>query len=76
MCIRDRNVAEDQPWGGGAMAAVGAIYAVDRILDMCRTSVNIFSDSCGAVIVARSEGEKGVLAAKGAGGSLGSESEE
>ncbi len=71
-----QNVAEDQPWGGGAMAAVGAIYAVDRILDMCRTSVNIFSDSCGAVIVARSEGEKGVLAAKGAGGSLGGESEE
>ncbi|MCP4849760.1 MAG: dicarboxylate/amino acid:cation symporter [Verrucomicrobiaceae bacterium] len=57
-----QNVAEDQPWGGGAMAAVGAIYAVDRILDMCRTSVNIFSDSCGAVIIARSEGEKGVLA--------------
>lgn len=57
-----QNVAEDQPWGGGAMAAVGAIYAVDRILDMCRTSVNIFSDSCGAVIIARSEGEQGVLA--------------
>ncbi len=56
-----QNVAEDQPWGGGAMAAVGAIYAVDRILDMCRTSVNIFSDSCGAVIIARSEGEQGVL---------------
>ena len=56
-----QNVAEDQDWGGGAMAAVGAIYAVDRILDMCRTSVNIFSDSCGAVIIARSEGEQGVL---------------
>jgi len=41
----------------GAFAAIGAIYAVDRILDMCRTSVNIFSDSCGAVIIARSEGE-------------------
>jgi Na+/H+-dicarboxylate symporter len=52
-----QNVAEDQPWGAGAMAAIGAIYAVDRILDMCRTSVNIFSDSCGAVIIAKSEGE-------------------
>ena len=41
----------------GAFAAIGAIYAVDRILDMCRTSVNVFSDSCGAVIVAKSEGE-------------------
>ena len=57
-----QNVAADQPWGAGAMAAIGAIYAVDRVLDMCRTSVNIFSDSCGAVIVAKSEGETGVLA--------------
>jgi Na+/H+-dicarboxylate symporter len=38
--------------------AIGLILAVDRILDMCRTSVNVFSDSCGAVIIARSEGEK------------------
>ena len=45
----------------GAFAAIGAIYAVDRILDMCRTSVNVFSDSCGAVIVARSEGENLLL---------------
>jgi Na+/H+-dicarboxylate symporter len=37
---------------------------VDRILDMCRTSVNIFSDSCGAVIIARLDGEKGVLGKK------------
>ncbi len=38
--------------------AIGLILAVDRILDMFRTSVNVFSDSCGAVLVARSEGEK------------------
>lgn len=37
---------------------IGLILAVDRVLDMCRTSVNVFSDSCGAVIIARSEGEK------------------
>ena len=71
-----QNVAEDQPWGGGAMAAVGAIYAVDRILDMCRTSVNIFSDSCGAVIIARSEGEQGVLAGDKIGSSSSSETKE
>ena len=71
-----QNVAEDQPWGGGAMAAVGAIYAVDRILDMCRTSVNIFSDSCGAVIIARSEGEQGVLAGDEIGFSSSSETKE
>jgi len=41
--------------------AIGLILAVDRILDMCRTSVNIFSDSCGAVVVGRLEGEKGIL---------------
>ncbi len=45
--------------------AIGLILAVDRILDMCRTTVNIFSDSCGAVIIARSEGEQNVLAKAG-----------
>lgn len=40
---------------------IGLLFAVDRILDMCRTAVNVFSDSCCAILVARSEGEKGVL---------------
>jgi Na+/H+-dicarboxylate symporter len=40
---------------------IALILAVDRILDMCRTSVNVFSDACGAVIIARLEGEKDVL---------------
>lgn len=40
---------------------IGLFIAVDRILDMCRTMVNVFSDSCCAVLVARSEGEKDVL---------------
>jgi Na+/H+-dicarboxylate symporter len=39
------------------LEGIGLILAVDRVLDMCRTSVNIFGDSCGAVIIARSEGE-------------------
>ncbi|MDY0297973.1 MAG: dicarboxylate/amino acid:cation symporter [Acidobacteriota bacterium] len=39
---------------------IGAMLAVDRPLDMFRTTVNIFSDSVGAVIVAHSEGEKGL----------------
>jgi Na+/H+-dicarboxylate symporter len=39
---------------------VGAMLAVDRPLDMYRTVVNVFSDSCGAAIIARSEGEKNV----------------
>lgn len=41
---------------------IGLILAVDRILDMCRTTVNIFSDSCGAVVIGRIEGEEGILA--------------
>jgi Na+/H+-dicarboxylate symporter len=40
---------------------IGLILAVDRILDMCRTAVNIFSDSCGAVVIGRLEGETGIL---------------
>ncbi|MDO8893332.1 MAG: dicarboxylate/amino acid:cation symporter [Sulfurimicrobium sp.] len=47
---------------GLPVEAIGLILAVDRVLDMCRTSVNVFSDSCGAVIIARLSGEKGVLA--------------
>jgi Na+/H+-dicarboxylate symporter len=39
---------------------VGAMLAVDRPLDMFRTATNIFSDSCGAAIIARSEGEVGI----------------
>lgn len=34
----------------------GLIIAVDRVLDMCRTAVNVWSDSCGAAVVARLEG--------------------
>ncbi len=37
--------------------AIGLVWVVDRVLDMCRTSVNVFSDTCGAAIVAKSEGE-------------------
>ncbi len=41
--------------------AIGLLLVVDRLLDMMRTTVNIFSDSVGAVVIARSEGEKQVL---------------
>lgn len=40
------------------LEGVGLIIAVDRILDMFRTSTNVWSDSCGAVIIAKSEGEQ------------------
>ena len=41
----------------GAALIVGTMLAVDRPLDMYRTVVNITSDSIGAVVVAKSEGE-------------------
>jgi Na+/H+-dicarboxylate symporter len=40
------------------LEGVGLILAVDRILDMFRTATNVWSDSCGAVIIAKSEGEE------------------
>jgi proton glutamate symport protein len=43
---------------GLPLEGVGLILAVDRILDMFRTATNIWSDSCGAVIIAKSEGEE------------------
>ena len=46
---------------GLPVEAIGLLLVTDRVLDMCRTAVNIFSDSCGAVIIARSEKETGVL---------------
>lgn len=42
---------------GLPLEGVGLILSVDRILDMCRTTVNVWSDSCGAVIIAKTEGE-------------------
>jgi DAACS family dicarboxylate/amino acid:cation (Na+ or H+) symporter len=44
--------------------AIGLLLVVDRLLDMMRTAVNVFSDSVGAVIIAKSEGEDKVLASK------------
>ncbi len=43
---------------GLPLEGVGLILAVDRILDMCRTTVNVWSDSCGAAIIAKTEGER------------------
>ena len=40
-----------------AETAVVALLSVDRLLDMTRTAVNVYSDSCAAVVIARSEGE-------------------
>jgi Na+/H+-dicarboxylate symporter len=46
---------------GLPVEAIGLILVTDRILDMIRTSINVFSDSCGAVVIGKSEGETGIL---------------
>ncbi len=43
---------------GLPVEAIGVLMVFDRILDMCRTSVNIWGDACCATIIARLEGEK------------------
>jgi Na+/H+-dicarboxylate symporter len=43
--------------------AIGVLLVFDRILDMCRTAINVFADAACAVIVARLEGETGILPA-------------
>jgi len=42
---------------GLPLEGIGLILAVDRILDMFRTAVNVWSDSCGSILIAKSEGE-------------------
>ena len=45
--------------GGSIDLAKGLpiLLILDRPLDMCRTAVNVFGDACGAVYIARTEGE-------------------
>jgi len=42
---------------GLPLEGVGLILAVDRIPDMFRTATNVWSNSCGAVVIAKTEGE-------------------
>ena len=46
---------------GLPLEGVGLILAVDRVLDMARTAINVYADTVCAVIIARFEGEDGVL---------------
>ncbi|MCK5382094.1 MAG: dicarboxylate/amino acid:cation symporter, partial [Candidatus Latescibacteria bacterium] len=40
---------------GLPLEGIGLVLAVDRILDMCRTTVNVWGDCVGAAVIARSE---------------------
>lgn len=42
---------------GLPLEGIGVIWAVDRLVDMCRTAINVWGDSCGAVVIAKLEGE-------------------
>jgi Na+/H+-dicarboxylate symporter len=42
---------------GLPLEAIAIVMATDRVLDMMRTAVNVFSDTCGAAVIASSEGE-------------------
>lgn len=46
---------------GLPLEGIGLLLVTDRVLDMLRTAVNVFSDSCCAVIVAKLEGEQGLF---------------
>jgi len=37
---------------------IGLVLAVERIVDMMRTVVNVFGNSCSTLLIAKSEGEK------------------
>lgn len=45
---------------GLPLEGIGLILAVDRVLDMARTTLNIWGDHCGAAIIDSIEGEKGL----------------
>ncbi len=51
------NAVEKQVGVEIGYEAIAFILIFDRFLDMCRTAVNVFGDSCGAVIIASTEGE-------------------
>jgi Na+/H+-dicarboxylate symporter len=42
--------------GPNASAGIALVAGIDRPLDMCRTTVNTFSNLVGAVVIARAEG--------------------
>jgi proton glutamate symport protein len=44
--------------------AIAVLFVFDRILDMSRTAVNVAGDSTAAIIVAKLEGERGLLGQK------------
>ncbi|MEM8782739.1 MAG: dicarboxylate/amino acid:cation symporter [Planctomycetota bacterium] len=55
--VEQQLPAGSLPGGASLLTGMALLFVFDRPLDMCRTAVNVFGDSVGAVTVARSEGE-------------------
>jgi Na+/H+-dicarboxylate symporter len=53
--VNDNVLAGDPNTATIPIAAVGIIIGVDRLLDMCRTTVNVWGDAVGAKIISQSE---------------------
>lgn len=49
---------------GMPLEAMGVLFVFDRVLDMLRTSVNVLGDGAAATIVARMQGEEGLMEVK------------
>jgi Na+/H+-dicarboxylate symporter len=43
---------------GLPLEGIGMILAVDRILDMCRTTVNVWGDTVGCAVISRLQGDE------------------
>ena len=59
--VQDALPAGSLPEGVLLVSGLGLLFMFDRPLDMVRTAVNVFSDSVGAVTIAKTEGETQVL---------------
>lgn len=60
--VQDALPSGALPEGVLLVSGLGLLFVFDRPLDMVRTAVNVFSDSVGAVTIAKTEGETTVLA--------------
>ena len=52
-----RGVIDGETGNGLLLSALPLILVFDRFLDMGRTVVNVFSDSCGAVVIGKAMGD-------------------